>query len=204
MQMYKVFVNDKPIIFTTSIKNEEDYVVFIYKNIIMSELIYKLKLNKLEGVYIYTTNIVRDWEGFKNKFKIIVSAGGLVINDKKEFLFIFRGKKWDLPKGKREMGEELEETALREVEEECGVSSLTIKRKLIETYHFFIDKGKYRLKETHWYLMHSSCDKELTPQFEEGITKVMFKNLEDTRKALKNTFYNIIMVFKTQENFIDL
>ncbi|WP_232771635.1 NUDIX hydrolase [Tenacibaculum sp. Bg11-29] len=202
--MYKVFVNDKPIIFTTSVKNEEDYVVFIYKNIIMSELIYKLKLNKLKGVYIYTTNIARDWQGFKNKFKIIVSAGGLVINDKKEFLFIYRGNKWDLPKGKREKGEKLEETALREVEEECGVSNLTIKRKLIETYHFFIEKGKYRLKETHWYLMNSSCNKELTPQLEEGITKVMFKDLEDTREALKNTFYNITMVFKTHENLIDL
>lgn len=200
--MYKVFVNDKPIIFTTSVKNEEDYVVFIYKNIITSELIYKLKLNKLKGVYVYTTNLIRDWKEFKNKFKIVVSAGGLVMNDKKEFLFIYRGSKWDLPKGKKEKGEELEETAIREVKEECGVSNLMIEKKLIETYHFFIEKGKYRLKETHWYLMRSSYNKELTPQLEEGITKVMFKNLEDTRQALKNTFYNIIMVFKSYEKFI--
>jgi len=200
--MYKVFVNDKPIIFTTSVKNEEDYVVFIYKNIIMSELIYKLKLNKLEGVYIYTSNISRDWDEFKSKFKIIISAGGLVLNKDKEVLFIYRGNKWDLPKGKREEGEKLEETAVREVEEECGISNLMIKKKLIETYHFFIEKGIYKLKETHWYLMHSSYDKELTPQFEEGITKVMFKGIEDTRLALKNTFYNIIMVFKSYENLI--
>jgi ADP-ribose pyrophosphatase YjhB (NUDIX family) len=139
---------------------------------------------------------------FKNKFKIIVSAGGLVINKKKEFLFIYRGSKWDLPKGKKEKGEKLEETAIREVKEECGVSNLIIEKKLIETYHFFIEKGKYRLKETHWYLMHSSYNKELTPQLEEGITKVMFKDLEGTREALKNTFYNIIMVFKSYEKFI--
>lgn len=46
--MYKVFVNDKPIIFTTSIKNEEDYVVFIYKNTIIDRLISRLKLGKLK------------------------------------------------------------------------------------------------------------------------------------------------------------
>ena len=44
MQMYKVFVNDKPIIFTTSIKNEEDYARFYLQKYNMSELIYKLKL----------------------------------------------------------------------------------------------------------------------------------------------------------------
>ncbi|QXP74247.1 NUDIX domain-containing protein [Tenacibaculum sp. HL-MS23] len=194
--MYKVFVNDKPIIFTTSVKNEEDYVVYIYKNTIIEELIYKLKLGKLKGVYLCTSNLEEDWEIFKMKFKVLVAAGGLVLNDKKEILFIYRGSKWDLPKGRQEKGENIKETAIREVEEECGITNLKIDKKLIKTYHFFIQKGKHRLKETHWYLMSSSYKGILTPQLEEGITKVMFKDAEATNKALKSTFSNIVMVYK--------
>lgn len=194
--MYKVFVNDKPIIFTTSVKNEEDYVVYIYKNTIIEELIYKLKLGKLKGVYLCSSNLEEDWEAFKMNFKVLVSAGGLVLNDKKEILFIYRGNKWDLPKGRQEKGENIEETAIREVEEECGITNLKIHKKLIKTYHFFIQKGKHRLKETHWYLMTSSYKGNLSPQLEEGITKVVFKDIEATKIALENTFSNIVMVFK--------
>ena len=131
--MYKVFVNDKPIIFTTSLKNEEGYVTYIYKNTIIEELIYKLKLGKLKGVYLYASNLNKDWESFKKDFNVMVAAGGLVLNDKKEILFIYRGTKWDLPKGRREIGERLEETAVREVEEECGVTNLTINKKMINS-----------------------------------------------------------------------
>ncbi|CAM1353196.1 NUDIX hydrolase [Tenacibaculum insulae] len=193
--MYKVFVNDKPIIFTTSLKNEEDYVVYIYKNTIIEELIYKLKLGKLKGVYLFTPNLEQDWGVFKLNFKVKIAAGGLVLNTQKEILFIYRGTKWDLPKGRTEAGESLEETAVREVEEECGVTNLVIDKKLTETYHFFIQNGKHRVKETHWYLMHTSFTEKLTPQIEEGITKAVFKDAEATKEVLKNTFSNIITVF---------
>ena len=198
--MYKVFVNDKPIIFTTSVKNEEDYIVFTYKNVIMEELIYKLKQGKLNGVYLYTPNLLETWEAFREIFNVKIAAGGLVLNDKKEILFIYRAGKWDLPKGRTEKGEKIEETAIREVEEECGIRNLKIDKKLIETYHFFIQNGKYRLKETHWYLMYSSYKGKLTPQLEEGITKVMFKDTEATAIALRKTFSNIILVYKYYKN----
>lgn len=89
--MYKVFVNDKPIIFTTSLKNEEDFSVYIYKNTIIEELIYKLKVGKLKGVYIYSNNLSEDWLDFKVKFKVITAAGGLVLNKSEKILFIYRG-----------------------------------------------------------------------------------------------------------------
>jgi len=153
--MYKVFVNDKPIIFTTSVKNEEDYPVYVYKNTIIDELIYKLKLGKLKGVYLFSNDLENHWQSFKINLKVITAAGGLVLNDENEILFIYRGNKWDLPKGRIEKGEGIEETAVREVEEECGIQNLSIKKKLINTYHLFVQKGEHRLKETHWYLMHS-------------------------------------------------
>ena len=198
--MYKVFVNDKPIIFTTSLKNEEGYVTYIYKNTIIEELIYKLKLGKLKGVYLYVSNLNKDWESFKKDFNVMVAAGGLVLNDKKEILFIYRGTKWDLPKGRREIGEDLEETALREVEEECGVTNLTIQKKMINTHHFFMENNMYRVKETHWYLMSTSYVGVLIPQLEEGITKVMFRSKASLKDVLQNTFSNIIMVLKCYEN----
>ena len=198
--MYKVFVNDKPIIFTTSLKNEEGYVTYIYKNTIVTDLIYKLKLGKLKGAYLYVSNLKKDWESFKKDFNVMVAAGGLVLNDKKEILFIYRGTKWDLPKGRREIGEDLEETAVREVEEECGVTNLTIQKKMINTHHFFLENNMYRLKETHWYLMSTSYIGVLIPQLEEGITKVMFRSKASLKDVLQNTFSNIIMVLKCYEN----
>ena len=195
--MYKVFVNDKPIIFTTSIKNEEDYPVYIYKNTIIEELIYKLKVGKLSSVYIYSNNLTEDWLDFKVKFKVITAAGGLVLNENKKILFIYRGNKWDLPKGRVEEEEGLEETAIREVEEECGIEKLIIKQKLLVTYHLFMQQNEYRLKETHWYLMYSNYKGSLTPQLEEGITKAVFKEKKATDKALQNTFANIRMVYES-------
>ncbi|CAM1339810.1 NUDIX hydrolase [Tenacibaculum aestuarii] len=198
--MYKVFVNDKPIIFTTSIKNEADFPVYIYKNTIIEELIYKLKVGKIEGVYLYSNNLAEVWLEFKEKFKVIVAGGGLVLNDNNEVLFIYRGSKWDLPKGRIEEGEGIEETAIREVEEECGIENLTIQRKLIDTYHLFVMDNEYRLKETHWYLMHSDYDGELIPQLEEGITEVAFKDEKATQEALKNSYANIQLVYNSYAN----
>jgi ADP-ribose pyrophosphatase YjhB (NUDIX family) len=52
--------------------------------------------------------------------KIVMAAGGLVENEHGEILLIYRKKHWDLPKGKLDAGETLEECAVREVEEETG------------------------------------------------------------------------------------
>ncbi|TDQ27873.1 NUDIX hydrolase [Tenacibaculum caenipelagi] len=201
--MYKVFVNDKPIIFTTSFKNEDNYPVYIYKNESIEELIYKLKIGELNGLYLFSNNLAETWKAFKIKFKVIVAGGGLVLNNQKDVLFIYRGNKWDLPKGRIEGGEEIEETAIREVEEECGIENLTIERKLLVTYHLFALQNEYRLKETHWYLMHSNYEGVLTPQLEEGITEVAFKNSEGVKKSLENTYENIQLVYDSYINGID-
>ena len=153
--MYKVFVNDKPIIFTSSLKKEEKYPVYIIKTVSVSELIHKLRLGKYKGVYLYCNNLEKDWDNFKKEFKVISAAGGLVLNDKNEILFIYRGNKWDLPKGRIERGESVKETAIREVEEECGIRNISITNFLLNTYHLFVQDNEYRLKETYWYLMKS-------------------------------------------------
>ena len=97
----------------------------------------------------------------KEKIPVNKAGGGLVYNKKGDVLFIFRNGKWDLPKGGIEKGEEIRETALREVEEETGVTNLIIQRKLQKTYHIFKRNGRYKLKVTHWFEMKT--DYEGTP-----------------------------------------
>ncbi|MFY0603508.1 MAG: NUDIX hydrolase [Flavobacteriaceae bacterium] len=193
--MYKVFINDKPIILTDSLQNQNEFPFFIYKDVVLDEIIYKLEIGKLSGVYLYSIDIEKSWLDFKTHFKVITAAGGLVKNPKNEILLIFRGGKWDLPKGRIEKGESIKEAALREVEEECGVSDLLLGDFLITTHHIFYQKKSRRLKETHWFLMHSEGNETLTPQTEEGITIAEFKSKEDIHKALKNSYANIRLVF---------
>ncbi|PQJ80911.1 NUDIX hydrolase [Polaribacter porphyrae] len=194
--MYKVFVNDKPIIITSSSQNKNNYPVYIYKNIVFDEVIYKLKNEAIQGILLYTTNLEKDWNRFKTNFKVVPAAGGLVKNSKNEFLFIFRNDIWDLPKGRIEKGETIDIAAIREVEEECGIFNLSILKKLITTYHTYYQKG-LRLKETHWFLMTSNYNKPLIPQIEEGITEATFKNESEIKAILEKSYANIKLVYDT-------
>ena len=193
--MYKVFINDKPIILTDSLLVESDFKLFHYKNTFVPEILHKLTEGSLKGIVLYSENLQESWEDFKTHFKVITAAGGLVVNQNNEFLFIFRGNKWDLPKGRIEKGENIEETALREVEEECGIHELQLNTFLLTTYHIFFHNKKGKLKETYWYLMNTSFDKKLTPQLDEGITIAEFKIKESVAEALTNSYANIHLVF---------
>ena len=122
---------------------------------------------------------------------MIESAGGLVFNKDGDILMIFRNGKWDLPKGKLEIGESVEECAIREVEEECGIYGLDITEKLLETYHTYNLSGKKILKRTYWYKMRTNFDGELIPQIEEGITKVSWVSKDKISEKLTNSYGNI-------------
>ena len=194
--MYKVFINDRPIILTDSQQNGLDYQVYDFENVVIEEIVHKLRKNMLLGAILYSKNLLQDWQLFTSKFKVVKASGGLVVNDKKEFLFIYRGSRWDLPKGRIENNESIETAAIREVEEECGIKNLQLDRFLITTYHLFYQNDRYKLKETHWFLMRSNYEGALTPQLEEGITIAEFKDEENTKEALKNTYSNIHLVFE--------
>ena len=77
-------------------------------------------------------------------------------NNDEKVLFICRNDKWDLPKGKVEIHESIEEGAIREVEEETGVSGLVITKPLSTTYHIFKRNGRYKIKITYWFKMHTT------------------------------------------------
>ncbi len=139
-------------------------------------------------IFIYSADINNLWQEFSSLFEVRKAAGGLVINKQDKSLFIKRNGKWDLPKGHAEKGESMEETALREVEEECGINNLSIKEPLLVTYHTYKLQSARILKEVHWFTMEYTGNYEGTPQTEEGITKVKWIKRKKHDKVLANTY----------------
>ncbi|WP_395052523.1 NUDIX hydrolase [Flavobacterium sp.] len=196
--MYKVFVNDKPLFLTNEIAKETDFQLFLLESIDIEQLIIKMFNNKISKAYLYYPDEKEILKKLKEQIPVRKAGGGLVYNKKGEVLFILRNGKWDLPKGGIEKEEEIEHTALREVEEETGVNKLQITKKLQKTYHIFKRNGKYRLKITHWYEMTTTFEGIPVPQENEGIEKVAWLNPEQIKEALKNSYENIKLLFEEE------
>ena len=136
-------------------------------------------------------------ERFRKAFKYIHAAGGLIRQDDR-YLFIYRMGAWDLPKGKLEKNEDPRDAAIRECEEECGISELEIVRELTPTYHMYPhQKHGYALKKTFWYLMNSRYTGPLVPQTEEMIEKVEWLTTSGIRETVyENTYFAILDVIR--------
>jgi 8-oxo-dGTP pyrophosphatase MutT (NUDIX family) len=196
--MYKVFVNDKPLFLTNEISKETDFQLFLLDSIDIEQVIVKMFQNKIKKAYLYHPDESVIMKTLKAKIPVNKAGGGLVYNKKGEVLFIFRNGKWDLPKGGTEKGELIEDTAMREVEEETGVNGLTVGKKLQKTYHVFKRNGKYKLKITHWFEMHSTFEGTPEGQLEEGIEKVAWFNPIQIKEALENSYENIKLLFEAE------
>ena len=143
-----------------------------------------------------TENLENGLEKFRKAFKYIYAAGGL-IEKGDTYLFIFRLKRWDLPKGKLDMGEGPEEAAIRECEEECGITQLTITKTLEPTYHIYPHKGSYALKKTYWYSMITKHEGILVPQLEESIERVeWFNKTQIKEQVISNSYPAILEVIR--------
>ena len=193
--MYKVFVNDVPLILSTKKDLGENYVSLPIKKVRIKRIIKKISKGELLYVNLYHEKEEKLLKHLFKKLRVVTAAGGMVLNDKDEILFIYRKKRWDLPKGKTEKNETIESSAVREVEEETGVEGLKVTKFLQKTYHIFKRKGRYRLKVTHWYEMRTSYDGELRPETKEGIEKAKWKDLKKSQKALQKSYANIKLLF---------
>ena len=189
--MYKVFVNDKPIILTTQVEKEDGFKNYLLKSVKISKVIKALNSKSVKEVRLIHHNEKKILKKFLKKLPNVVAGGGKVYNDNGDILFIYRNDKWDLPKGKVDGKETIEETALREVEEETHVRDLKIVKPLETTYHIFKRNGRHRIKITYWFEMTTSYSGKLEPQEDEGITEVAWLNPEQTQKALENSYANI-------------
>ncbi|MDZ4716318.1 MAG: NUDIX domain-containing protein [Cytophagales bacterium] len=141
---------------------------------------------------------VDDYEAVKeylrSKFKVVKAAGGLV-KKKDRFLMIYRMKRWDLPKGKKESGEKSVQTAEREVVEECNIG-VKVGRKICTTWHTYTMNRRSMLKKTRWYAMDLVDDSRIRPCLEEDIEELRWMTQKEVYHALENSYKSIRFVLE--------
>jgi ADP-ribose pyrophosphatase YjhB (NUDIX family) len=159
-------------------------------------VIEKMTDDSVEEIWMTCNNIDECCNDFKSVFQFVIAGGGLVKNEKDEYLFIFRRGKWDLPKGKLDEMESIEECAIREVEEETGLKQVELQGHLCDTHHIYLEKGNYVLKESVWFNMNASSAQELTPQTEEDIHEIVWLAPSHWHTVLHNTYPSVKDVLK--------
>jgi ADP-ribose pyrophosphatase YjhB (NUDIX family) len=141
---------------------------------------------------------VDDYESVKSflkkKFSIVKAAGGLIVK-KDKVLMIYRLKKWDLPKGKKESRENYQKTAQREVREECNITVKTGK-KICTTWHTYTMNKRSMLKKTRWFLMDVINDSKMRPETAEDIEDLQWMTRKEAYHALENSYRSIRFVFE--------
>jgi len=139
----------------------------------------------------------------RTDLEMITAGGGVLFrthNRKRELLLIKRNGVWDLPKGKLEPSETVEECAAREVGEETGIPRPTVISHLCDTYHEYMENGKQIGKTTHWYSMVSEGDQQMQPQYDEGITELMWSDPDAAFEAVGyDNLKKVIMAFMKWE-----
>jgi 8-oxo-dGTP pyrophosphatase MutT (NUDIX family) len=196
--MYEVFLNDRKIIIAG-----EDEQSFIYpqanRELISDQHSF---LGKIMGFLAGENDeiiIIGDssqlWKEFKLIFRLLPAAGGIVHRNK-EFLFIYRLGKWDLPKGKIDRDESPEVAALREVTEETGLTNLFIDGIFPSTWHIYQshykgNEGTWILKETKWFSMRYTGDGPLIPETGEDIEEVRWFARNEITEVLANTYSSL-------------
>ena len=193
--MYNVFVKKNLLRIAKKTNSNFEFEDSYFDTIQLEKIIKKLEKDKFDRFLLRTDQPEIVLEDFNKIGEIRVAAGGIVKNSNGQILFIFREGVWDLPKGFVEKGESLEQGAVREVEEETGVSGLMISNHFKTTYHTYRHKGNLVLKTSHWFNMSCDYAGELVPQEKEGITIAKWLNEEEVKKALNNTWENIKLLF---------
>jgi len=197
MELYKIYYDNKKVIIANEADlnfNGNNTLFATFDNVeILNALIQTfIELPTIETLYVYGENPELIWEAFKSLYSIIDAAGGVVLNKAGHALLIFRQGKWDIPKGKLEKKETFEQTAIREVIEECGVKDLTIESKLCDTYHTYTLDKQQILKISHWYLMRCQDNEpELVPQIIEGITDAKWMTVTETLQILEDSYPSV-------------
>lgn len=204
-QNYKIFINEVEVILKPSADislqdtEEPGSVVIKYtgnkKHLL--DYIHVLENSiKSEKFIIHSDDFPKLKKDFKYHFLELEAGGGLVRNEKGEYLFIFRRGSWDLPKGKIESYETKKQATLREIEEETGVMNMQIIKKIGITRHTYRSNvGKKIIKKSHWYLIETSKQK-LKPQATEDIEKAVWMTLHEFFGKKRTVYPNILEIIR--------
>ncbi len=200
--MYKVFINNKPLILSdlTHTREKSDRILITHyagkKKFLLSFVDTLEKSPHYDGIIVLSNDLAGMWADFQSIFKLIEAAGGVVFNENQDVLMIYRLKTWDLPKGKIDQGETPEVAAVREIQEETGLNVVELGDFICHTYHTYTQKEKRILKKTHWYKMFTKEEK-LTPQYSEDIEVAEWRNLTDFLQSNPIVYLAILDVLGT-------
>ena len=115
-----------------------------------------------------------------------ISAGGIIAWKSRVWhvLIMKDGHgNWTFPKGKVETGEELRETALREISEEVGLRDLTFISVLTPLRYWYFRVRSIQ-KTVHYFLYVSSTRQVPIVQTEEGITEARWVTFSEAEKMI--------------------
>ena len=204
----KIYIQNKPLYLCDAMDERLNRLLHQPDSIFIDELsnqslnsmLREMSLPEIKaGIFFHHDfNVLK--KAFFKKFEIIKAGGGLVENELHEILMIFRQKFWDLPKGKLDEGETIEECATREIMEETGIKTLEIIEPLIITYHTYEQGTHHILKESHWFLMKASVNENLIAQKEEDISDIKWIGLDIISEYLAKSYPSIKDVIESHFN----
>jgi len=208
--MKRIYVGDNEVIIAGKKKSKKVIKKFKNENLLLQ--VYRVNSREeLKSVieqaehttatqnFLITGNSSEELEElFFSNYQFLEAAGGVVLSEEKKVLMMFRKGKWDLPKGKIDPGETVQQAARREVIEETGIKELKIGKRIKFhdgnqdcTYHSYWLQGRRIMKVTHWFKMKSSDKHQLIPQAEEGITQVGWYSKKQIRENLSNSYRSV-------------
>jgi 8-oxo-dGTP pyrophosphatase MutT (NUDIX family) len=193
--MYKVHFENRCIVVSSEPDRLQKYGLFhkFHATDELYKLIADFQADKsIQAINIYGTDIEHIWKIFRIYFTEVGAAGGLVKHKSGRYLFIEKKGRLDLPKGHIEPGEEADACALREVSEECGISGHTIVKYITPSYHTYSWAGISYLKKTNWFLMQYDGEMITEPQYEEGITNVVWLFPDELNTIKKNAWLSLM------------
>lgn len=210
----KIYFNDKPLFLCDTVDKtirpfiHHDDAVFIdeLNAHTVKTMIHEMQQPRVHAGIFQHPDLEELKKSFFKKFTLILAAGGLVKNHENKILMIFRRGKWDLPKGKLDKGEKIEDCAIREVEEETGLKNVKLNSLLLVTYHTYHEGTRFVLKESHWFSMIITGEQKLIPQTEEDIFDIKWIGPGDVNSYLPRSFPLISDVIEAakQKSFISL
>jgi 8-oxo-dGTP pyrophosphatase MutT (NUDIX family) len=195
----KIYFNDKPLFLCdmmtpeiTAYAHHDDAVLIDeFSHPAVNSMIHEMRQPKVHaGIFVHS-DLEELRKAFWKKFLLVKAGGGLVRNAEGKYLFMLRRGVWDLPKGKLDPGETIEQCAVREVGEETGLRGVRLEGPLLLTYHTYDESGKHILKETHWFRMSVADMSGLKPQLEEQITELRWVDAHGFGSVLSHTFPSI-------------
>jgi bis(5'-nucleosidyl)-tetraphosphatase len=130
------------------------------------------------------------------------SAGAIIFRKEKEtFLFLllhYEEGHWGAAKGHVEKGESLEETALREIREETGLTELRfVPGFKTENHYFYRTKGELSSKTVTFFLVEA-----LSGEVKLSFEHVSFAWLPFSEALLKVTFKSEKEVWQSAYDFL--